>query len=214
MSLFKDQMRSWSGGGFFDPLKLDQKILPRGADSLHAKGPLGNAGGIKEFAGTKLGSLHSGRAILQGGPKEQNMETGRTFDVFGSPATAGTKQQTTARTLAALYGLFMGGAALAGGGGAGGGGSAAGVGGYAGSPSGGYTGSGMSAGGTSSGATTGAGGYGPATSASPGWMEYARMGNSMMQQGQQQGQQSQPLQHQFVGQPVNNPYLMRGYPWI
>jgi hypothetical protein len=130
-------------------------------------GFIGNAGDLKKFAGTKMGSMMSGRAILQGGPKEQDMESARTFDIFGSPATAGGKQQTSARSLAALYGLFAGGAALAGGG----------------------------AGGASGGAAGG-------------WQNYARLGNAVMQQGQQgQGAQGQSLQHQYVGENPRNPYL-------
>lgn len=113
---FKDQLRSWSGGGMYDG-GLSDRMLPKGLDDLYRKGPLGNAGGIKAAAGSKGGSVMSGRAIYQGGAKEQDMETARTFDVFGSPVTAGTKQQTTARTVAALYGLAMGGMALMGSGG-------------------------------------------------------------------------------------------------
>ncbi len=74
--------------------------------TLMTEGWVGNADSLKAFAGSKQGSIFSGRALLQGGAKEQNMETARTFDVFGSPATAGTKQQTTARAAAVVYGAW------------------------------------------------------------------------------------------------------------
>jgi hypothetical protein len=153
-------------------------------------GFIGNAGDLKKFAGTKMGSMMSGRAILQGGPKEQDMESARTFDLFGSPATAGGKQQTSARSLAALYGLFAGGAALAGGGAGGASGGAAG------GPS-----SGM-------GSWFGSSAQGGGGSTAGGWQNYARLGNAVMQQGQQgQGAQGQSLQHQYVGENPRNPYL-------
>ena len=178
-------------------------------------GFLGKAGDLKKFAGTKEGSLMSGRAILQGGPKEQNMESARTIDVFGSPATAGTKMQTTARLGAILYGLGAGAAAY--GTGAAGSGGGVGFGGTtsaSAAPS--ATASGFSPFTTQmgySGGTVGSG-AGATTGAASNWQNYARAGNSMMQQGQQSAPQQGALQHQYVGQQQQpNPYLMRGYPW-
>lgn len=126
-------------------------------------GFIGNAGDLKKFAGSKTGSLFSGRAILQGGPKEQDMETARTFDVFGSPATAGTKQQSTARLAAILYGAFMGLGALGAGAAGSSTGTAAGEAGATGATAGGAgglgglggTGSGAPAGGALGGGTSG-----------------------------------------------------------
>jgi hypothetical protein len=164
--------------GIFD------KLLGKGS-WYNPAGFIGNAGDLKKFAGTKLGSVMSGRAILQGGPKAQDMEGARTLDVFGSPATAGGKQQTTARLGAALYGLGAGAAAY--GGGLFGGGA-----------------TGMNAAPSASPGGAGAMGGG----GSSGWMNYARLGNAMMQQGQQgQGAQGQQLQHQYVGENPRNPYL-------
>lgn len=101
-----------------DPLDLVGKTADKiGGESfgtLVREGPLGNADNIKELAGSKFGSVLSGRFIVQRGIYKQDMETARTFDVFGSPATAGTKQQTTARAAAVIYGAAVaGGAALA-----------------------------------------------------------------------------------------------------
>ena len=168
MSWFKGQLRSWGGGGMFDPFGLTGKMLPSGVDSLVEKGPLGNAGGIKEAAGTKLGSMLSGRAILQGGPRQQNMESARTFDVFGSPATAGANQQSTARLGAALYGAYMGAGALGGGSGTSAGGA-------------------MQNGTMVDGATSG-GTATPASGGAPGWANWLRMG----QGGGGRQQQYQP----------------------
>lgn len=184
---------------------------------LYRQGPLGNAGGIKAAAGSKFGSLLSGRAILQGGPQEQNMESARTFDVFGSPATAGTNQQTTARAGALAYSAA---AAL----GALGAGSL--FGGGAGGTTGGMSGSGGVLGGSGmTGTITTGPGYGGATSAtaaptattsSPAWMQYARMGtqamNSSSNNPQSGGGGARPMQHQYVGQMPRNPYL-QGFPW-
>ena len=198
-----------------DPFKWHEKgvgkVFGKPFGTLASEGIWGNADDLKAAGGSRTGSVLSGRAILQGGPKQQNMETARTFDVFGSPATAGGKQQTTARSLAALYGLLMGGAALAGGGGAGFGGTTSASAAPTASASGwspfttqmGYSGGTV---GSGAGATT-------AASSSPSSMDYARMGNSMMQQGQQGGGTQQgALQHQYVGMPAKNPYMM-GYPW-
>lgn len=185
-----------------DPLgfinKVGDKWGMQKVTDLYRQGPLGNAGGIKAAAGSKAGSLLSGRAILQGGAKEQDMETARTFDVFGSPATAGGKQQTSARSLAALYGLIMGGAALAGGGSGAGGGAAGGA----------MNSSGVMVDGATSGGMGSAGG---ASASSPAWMKYARLGNMAMNMGQPSGPQQGALQHQFVGNQTQNPYA--GYPW-
>lgn len=165
----------------YDPFGLTGKVLPKGIDSFVEKGPLGNAGGIKAAAGPKMGSMLSGRAILQGGPKEQNMESARTFDVFGSPATAGTKQQSTARLGALLYGAWMAGAL-------------GGLGGGTGATSASYSPAAMDvpAAGAGPSATT-AGGM-------PAWMKYARMGNmaSGLLGGQQpQDQGNRPRQFQI-----------------
>lgn len=195
-----------------DPLGIINKVGDKWGmqkvTDLYRQGPIGNAGGIKAAAGSKFGSLMSGRAILQGGAKEQNMENARTFDVFGSPATAGGKQQTTARLGAILYGL--GAAAAAYGGGAAGSTSASAA--PSASPAGGYGATQMGYAGNTVG--TGAPASGGTTAASsPAWLDYARMGNSMMQQGQPQQTQQGALQHQYVGgSGFRNPYLM-GYPW-
>lgn len=182
-------------------MSLFDKFMGKGS-WYNPAGFLGNAGDLKKFGGTKLGSLMSGRAILQGGPKEQNMEGARTIDVFGSPATAGGKQQTTARLGAILYGL---GAAAAGYGAAGTTSMAS----QSASPAGGFGATQMGYAGNSVG--SGVAGTSAGTT-SPGWSNYARAGNALMQQGQQSAPQQGALQHQFVGQPMQNPYL-RGYPW-
>jgi hypothetical protein len=146
-------------------------------------GFLGKAGDLKKFAGTKMGSMMSGRAILQGGPKEQNMESARTFDVLGSPATAGTNQQTSARVGAALYGAAMA-AGAAGAGGAGSGATAM-------PPA--FAQAPGSVAATQGGTTT-------AASSTPAW--HARMGNAAAR-GMQQRPQPAPMQTQ---QPMLDPY--------
>ncbi len=149
-------------------------------------GFLGKAGDLKKFAGTKLGSVMSGRAILQGGPKNQDMEGARTLDVFGSPATAGTKQQTTARVAAALFGAAAGAGAY--GAGAAGGGTTAMPPAVAEAPG--------AVAATQGGTTTAAG-------STPAWLQYARMGNAAMR-GMQQRPQPAPMQQ--GQQPMADPY--------
>jgi hypothetical protein len=80
---------------------------------------------LTSLAGSKVGSVLSGRAVLQGGVKEQDMSSAGILDVFGSPATAGTKQQGAARAAAIAYGGYMAAGALAGAAGSGATGSAA-----------------------------------------------------------------------------------------
>lgn len=173
-------------------------LLGKGS-MLNPGGFLGKAGDLKAFAGSKAGSVFSGRALLQGGPKEQDMESARTFDVFGSPATAGTNMQTPARAGALAYGAAAGLGAMGVGSAFSGGGSLF---------SGGATG--MNA---APSATTGGPGAVGGTAAGSNFMNYARLGNAVRSMGgQQQGGPSQSMQHQYVGQPSRNPY-MQGFPW-
>jgi hypothetical protein len=64
------------------------------------------------LAGSELGSVLTGRALLQGGVQEQDMSSAGILDVFGSPATAGTEYQDEAQLAAQLYGGYMAGGAL------------------------------------------------------------------------------------------------------
>lgn len=98
----------------FDTLTSGMGSTAQSVGNLVKQGPIGNADDIKAVAGSKLGSVVTGRAVLQGGIKEQDMESARTFDVFGSPATAGTKMQTTARAAAIIYGAAAAAGALSG----------------------------------------------------------------------------------------------------
>jgi hypothetical protein len=156
-----------------------------GFKKLLTHGPayfIGKGGELKELAGSKEGSVLSGRALLQGGPKDQDMEGARTFDVFGSPATAGGNQQTTARTGAALYGLFAGGAAMMGGG-MGGSTSASAA------PTSGTTGSPFAFNHSYAGDSVGSG---APTASGAGWQDYARHAQMPQQQGQGEPQQVEP----------------------
>lgn len=155
-------------------------------------GFIGKAGDLKAYAGSKDGSMLSGRWIQEGGAKKRDMESARTFDVFGSPATAGTGAQPYARAGAAAFGAAAGLGAM----GVGAAGSGA-VGGSAGGGAGGA----MSGGGTGAGVATGGGvsmGTGTATSGgsagatSPGWMQWLRGS-----QQQRQPQQYQPNMQMF-----------------
>jgi hypothetical protein len=129
------------------------------------------------------------------GQKRDEKSTG--LDWFGSPVTAGTDSQGMARLGALLYGGYAGAGAM---GMFGGGGSAGGAAGGPSSGIGSWFGSSATGGG---GSTAGAG--------TPAWMRYARMGNAAMNMGGGGGggggQPGQPLQHQFVGQTPQNPYL-------
>jgi hypothetical protein len=128
------------------------------------------------------------------GQKRDEKSTG--MDWFGSPVTAGTDSQGMARLGALLYGGYAGAGAMGAGGMFGGSGS---TGAAAGGPS-----SGL--GGLFGSSATGGGG-----STAPAWMNYARLGNMAMNMGGGggggQGQGQPPLQHQFVGQTPQNPYL-------
>jgi hypothetical protein len=132
------------------------------------------------------------------GQKRDEKSTG--LDWFGSPVTAGTDSQGMARLGALLYGGYAGAGAMGmfGGGGAGGG-----AGGAAGGPSSGI--------GSWFGSSATGGGGSAAGAGTPAWMRYARMGNAAMNMGGGGGggggQPGQPLQHQFVGQTPQNPYL-------
>lgn len=64
--------------------------------------PLRITGAVKKLAGTKIGSVLTGRAVVERKIARQN-EDSKWIDFIGSPATAGTKQQTTARTAAIVY---------------------------------------------------------------------------------------------------------------
>lgn len=96
-----------------DPLNLAGKL----GDSLGTtagnvlklalQGPVGNAGALKQVAGSALGSVLTGRALVQGKIQAQDMESARTLDVLGSPATAGTKLQDAARAGAVAFGAYQ-----------------------------------------------------------------------------------------------------------
>lgn len=60
---------------------------------------------LKDIAGSKVGSILTGRALLQGGAREQDMGDASALDLFGSPATAGTRYQDAARAGAVAFGL-------------------------------------------------------------------------------------------------------------
>lgn len=135
-----------------DPLGIIQKAGDAlGAGEVarfYTEGPIGNAPQIKRASASKAGSLLGGRAIVERRVRQQDEGKTHTIDVFGSVATSGTKQQTTARTGAIIYGAYMGAAALGAGSGAAGaqaGGAAAEAGGAAGT---------VTAGGASSGTLT------------------------------------------------------------
>lgn len=68
---------------------------------------------VRKFAGSKLGSVATGRFIVERKIQKRDLSSAKLIDFFGSPATAGTKQQTTARTAAIVYGGYMAGAAIA-----------------------------------------------------------------------------------------------------
>lgn len=123
-------------------------------------------------------------------------DAGKGIDWFGSPVTAGTDSQGTARLAAILYGAAAGAGALAGG-------SAGGtVGGAAGGSIGGEVGAGVGGGGAAAGGSAGAtaGGYGMEGGASaggsstPSWLKWAKLGQagmSGMGGGQKQAYQPQ-----------------------
>jgi hypothetical protein len=184
-----------------DPLgginKLGDKWGLQDMTDLYREGPLGNASGWKQAAASKGGSIMSGRMFQEGKIEERpdNGHTGemRTLDVFGSPATAGTGAQSTARVGAIIYGLGALGMAAMGGGAAGGGGGAAGSGAGAG-------GAGLSApaGGTTSGATAGAGSSGATTS--PGWYDYYSQYSQAAPPQQQEQEPYQPQESTDYGE--------------
>lgn len=68
---------------------------------------------VQKFAGSKLGSVATGRFIVERKIQKRDLSSGKLIDFFGSPATAGTKQQTTARVGAIIYGGWMAGSAIA-----------------------------------------------------------------------------------------------------
>jgi hypothetical protein len=143
------------------------------------------------------GSMLFGGAGVSNSLGQKRDEKAQGIDWFGSPVTAGTDSQGMARLGALLYGGYAGAGAMGmfGGGGA--------TGGAAGGPSSGigsWFGSSATGGG---GSTAGMGG-------GAGWQNYARLGNMAMNMGGGGGgggQPGQPLQHQFVGQTPQNPYL-------
>jgi hypothetical protein len=143
------------------------------------------------------GSMLFGGAGVSNSLGQKRDEKAQGIDWFGSPVTAGTDSQGMARLGALLYGGYAGAGAM---GMFGGGGTAGGAAGGPSSGLGGLFGSSATGGG---GSTAGAG--------TPAWMRYARMGNAAMNMGGGGGggggQPGQPLQHQFVGQTPQNPYL-------
>ena len=181
-----------------DPLgginKLGDKWGMQDVTDLYREGPVGNASGWKQAAASKGGSILSGRAIMEGKaearPDNHNTSRMRTIDVFGSPATAGTGAQSTARAAAAIYAAWAAAAAM--GAGAAGSGTA-GAGGTTASTTGGTAAG--TAGGTTYGTISTGPGAGGATSASAApsstagggaasWMKWGRLAN-LMRQGQQ-----------------------------
>jgi hypothetical protein len=144
------------------------------------------------------GSMLFGGAGVSNSLGQKRDEKAQGIDWFGSPVTAGTDSQGMARLGALLYGGYAGAGAMGMfGGGAGGGGAAGG-------PS-----SGMGSWFGSS--ATGGGGSTAGMGGGAGWQNYARLGNMAMNMGGGGGGggggQGQPLQHQFVGQTPQNPYL-------
>lgn len=70
-----------------------------------------------KLAGSKLGSVLTGRFIVERKIQKRDLQAGggKLIDLFGSPATAGTKQQTTARVGAVVFGGVVAAGAVAGG---------------------------------------------------------------------------------------------------
>jgi hypothetical protein len=160
---------------------------------------LGFKGKLYENLADPGATLFGGAGVSNSlGQKRDEKSTG--LDWFGSPVTAGTDSQGMARLGALLYGGYAGAGAM---GMFGGGGAAGGSGAAAGGPS-----SGL--GGLFGSSATGGGGSTAGMGGGAGWQNYARLGNMAMNMGGGGGgggQPGQPLQHQFVGQTPQNPYL-------
>jgi hypothetical protein len=158
---------------------------------------LGFKGKLYENLADPGATLFGGAGVSNSlGQKRDEKSTG--LDWFGSPVTAGTDSQGMARLGALLYGGYAGAGAMGmfGGGGAGGGaagGPSSGIGSWFGSS-----------------ATGGGGSTAGGTAGGMGWQNYARLGNMAMNMGGGGGGGGggqPPLQHQFVGQTPQNPYL-------
>lgn len=164
MALFGEKLRFGTKGKLYQNLSDPGSMLFGGAGVANSLG--------QKRDGTKGGLF---------GDKAQGI------DWFGSPVTAGTDSQGTARLAAILYGAWAGAGALGAGG-------AGGTGGGMGSIGAGATpmGAGGAAGGGSAAAGGGAGAaIGGGAASSPAWMKWAKMGQGAMNG---MGGQRQPYQ--------------------